>query len=102
MQLINIEKRDVKHARIQVTENFSVKLIVPTDFNEEEITKLKQKKMSWIMGNLDFFSSYQNEVIPYQEDEILLFGKGYKVNMYYRKPGQEVPSGLFSKGVENR
>lgn len=29
-------------------------------------------------------------------------GKGYKGNMYYRKPGQEVPSGLFSKGVENR
>lgn len=78
LENINIEKKEVRHARIQVNEDFSIKIIVPMDFTDEELLKLKQKKMSWILDNLDFFSKSKNQNLDYSDDEILLFDKGYK------------------------
>jgi len=50
-----IEKRGIRHARINVNEDFRVRLIVPNDFTDEDIESLKSKKSRWINENLNFF-----------------------------------------------
>ena len=72
-----IEKRGIRHARINVNENFRVRLIVPNDFTEEDIESLKSKKSKWINENLSFFQKSIPEEIKLSTGEILFFGAPY-------------------------
>ena len=71
----SVVRRNVKHARLQVHEDGSVRLFVPFSFSEEEIEKLLESKKRWITNKQRFFA--QKEKIQLRRNEILLFGNRY-------------------------
>ena len=71
----SVIRRNVKHARLQVHENGSVRLFVPFSFSDEEIEKLLETKKRWITNKQRFFA--QKEKIKLRRNEILLFGNRY-------------------------
>ena len=71
----SVVRRNVKHARLQVHEDGSVRLFVPFSFSEEEIEKLLETKKRWITNKQRFFA--QKEKIQLRRNEILLFGNRY-------------------------
>ena len=70
-----VVRRNVKHARLQVHEDGSVRLFVPFSFSEEEIEKLLEAKKQWITKKQLFFA--QKEKIKLRRNEILLWGNRY-------------------------
>jgi len=76
-----LEHRDVKHARIRVSENLSVRIIVPMNFSSSDIAGLIKKKQNWIDKNLNKFQK-EPEKIKLHHNQILLFGNKY--NYFYR------------------
>ena len=42
-----LERKNVKHARIRVSENLSVRVLVPETFDSTDIEKLLKKKQNW-------------------------------------------------------
>lgn len=75
---ILIEK-EVKHARVRVSEDGTIRIIVPPSFSNDDIHALIQKKQRWIDKNLRFF--HQMSVIQLQRNQLLLFGNRY--NYFY-------------------
>lgn len=75
-----LQKKKVKHARIRVSENLSVRIIVPEYFNGSDIENLIEKKQIWIEKNLTKFKS-KTVKIKLHENQILLFGNKY--NYFY-------------------
>lgn len=75
---ILIEK-EVKHARVRVSEDGNIRIIVPPSFTEEDIEALIQKKQRWIDKNLQFFK--QMSKIELQRNQLLLYGNRY--NYFY-------------------
>ena len=75
----SVIRRNVKHARLQVHEDGSVRLFVPFSLSEEEIEKLLESKKRWITNKQRFFA--QKEIIKLRRNEILLFGNRY--SYYY-------------------
>lgn len=71
--------KDVKHARIRVSEGGEVRVIVPPSFSEKEIETLLSKKKRWIEKNLKFFENKGK--INLQRNQILLYGNRY--NYFY-------------------
>lgn len=71
----SIIRRNVKHARLQVHEDGSVRLFVPFSFSDEEIEKLLESKKRWITNKQRFFA--QKEKIKLRRNEILIFGNRY-------------------------
>jgi hypothetical protein len=71
---ILIEK-EVKHARVRVSEDGAIRIIVPPSFSEDDIDRLIQKKQRWIDKNLKFFS--QMSKINLQRNQLLLYGNRY-------------------------
>jgi predicted metal-dependent hydrolase len=76
-----LEQRDVKHARIRVSENLSVRIIVPMGFSSSDVANLISKKQIWIDKNLNRFQK-EPEKIKLHHNQILLFGNKY--NYLYR------------------
>lgn len=74
-----ITRRDVKHARLRVSEDGHVRVIIPLNFEEEDITALLIKKQRWIQKNKKFFESKSK--IELQRNQILLYGNRY--NYFY-------------------
>lgn len=81
---ILIEK-DVKHARVRVSEDGAIRIIVPPSFSEDDIEALIQKKQRWIDKNLNFFS--QMSKINLQRNQLLLYGNRY--NYFYDSTFQQ-------------
>src|SRR5689334_15344050 len=75
---ILIEK-EVKHARLRVSENGQIRVIVPSTFSEEDLQALLKKKKRWIEQNLKFFGEMSKIVL--QRNQILLYGNRY--NYFY-------------------
>ena len=71
--------KDVKHARIRVSEEGKVRVIIPPSFTKEEIETLLVKKKRWIEKNLKFFENKGK--INLQRNQILLYGNRY--NYFY-------------------
>ena len=71
-----LEKKEVKHARIRVSENLSVRVLVPTDFSNSEINLLIKKKQKWIDKNLTAFSKKKDK-IKLHHNQLLLLGNRY-------------------------
>ncbi|MBD1384601.1 M48 family metallopeptidase [Mucilaginibacter rigui] len=72
--LILVQK-DVKHARIRVSEDGKIRAIIPETFSEDDITALLKKKKSWIEKHLRFFNGMSKIIL--QRNELLLFGNRY-------------------------
>jgi predicted metal-dependent hydrolase len=67
--------KDVKHARVRVSENGSVRIIIPPSFSEEDISALIEKKQKWIDKNVRIFEEMSR--IELQRNQILLYGNRY-------------------------
>jgi predicted metal-dependent hydrolase len=77
-QYILIQK-EVKHARLRVSENGAIRVIIPQTFTQEDIDALIKKKQSWIDKHLKFFNGMSK--INLQRNQLLLFGNRY--NYFY-------------------
>lgn len=71
---IVIEK-NVKHARVKVSEEGNIRIIVPSSFSGDDLEALIQKKQRWIDKHLHFFQ--QMSKIHLQRNQLLLFGNRY-------------------------
>ena len=72
-------RKEVKHARLRVSEDGQVRVIAPPSFSEGDITSLLEKKAKWIDKNLRFFAAMSK--IELQRNQLLLFGNRY--NYFY-------------------
>lgn len=72
-------RKEVKHARLRVSEDGKVRIIAPPSFSEEDITSLLNKKAKWIDKNAKFFEAMSK--IELQRNQLLLFGNRY--NYFY-------------------
>jgi len=72
-------ERNVKHARLRVSEDGKVRIISPPSFSEEDIHSMLKKKRRWIEKQQRFFA--KKESILLQRNQILLFGNRY--NYFY-------------------
>lgn len=70
-----IEKKDVKHARIRVSEDGQVRVLVPTSFADNEIEALITKKSKWVTKQQSFFS--KKTKIELGRNQLLMFGNRY-------------------------
>jgi predicted metal-dependent hydrolase len=76
-----LERKKIKHARIRVSENLSVRVLVPENFDNSDIENLLKKKQPWIDKNLSKFKG-KTGIIKLNDDQILLFGNKY--SYFYR------------------
>jgi predicted metal-dependent hydrolase len=77
--------KEVKHARIRVSEDGCVRIIIPPTFTDNDIEALIQKKQTWIDKNLKFFKKMSK--IHLQRNQLLLFGNRY--SYYYDSTYQQ-------------
>ncbi len=77
--VINLQRRDVKHARINVNYQGSVNFIIPKDFSDEDIISLQNKKNSWITKKITELKVNPNDSINIKKGHILLHGENYKI-----------------------
>lgn len=68
-------RKEVKHARLRVSEDGRVRIIAPPAFSEEDITAMLKKKARWIDKNLKYFNGMSK--IELQRNQLLLFGNRY-------------------------
>ena len=71
-----LERKRVKHARIRVNENKSVRVIVPDSFSDQEIDALLNQKEKWIAEKLAFFND-RKKSIALHSNQILFLGEKY-------------------------
>ncbi len=70
-----LEKKDIKHARIRVSEDGRVRVIVPHSFTDDDISALMSKKSKWISKQLAFFEKKSR--IELTRNQLLIFGNRY-------------------------
>ena len=68
-------RKEVKHARLRVSEDGRVRIIAPPAFSEEDITAMLKKKAKWIDKNVKYFNGMST--IEMQRNQLLLFGNRY-------------------------
>lgn len=72
-------RKEIKHARLRVSEDGRIRIIAPHAFSEEDITSMLKKKAKWIDKNLKYFDGMST--IELQRNQLLLFGNRY--NYFY-------------------
>jgi predicted metal-dependent hydrolase len=70
-----LQKKEIKHARIRVSEDGHVRVLVPHSFTDDDISALIAKKSKWIAKQQTFFSKKSR--IELARNELLLFGNRY-------------------------
>lgn len=85
-----IERKPVRHARINVNEKQEVKLIIPHSFSDDEIERLIEQKSNWIKEKLAVFQEEEMLSIHIPPANILYLGEPHpkpKSNLekWYRK-----------------
>ena len=68
-------RKEVKHARLRVSEDGRVRIIAPPAFSEEDITAMLKKKAKWIDKNVKYFKGMTT--VEMQRNQLLLFGNRY-------------------------
>lgn len=68
-------RKEVKHARLRVSEDGKVRIIAPPTFSEDDISAMLKKKAKWIDSNLKYFK--RMSTIELQRNQLLLFGNRY-------------------------
>lgn len=91
-----VERRDVKHTRLIITEDCKVLLYVPLSTNDKDIELILTKRQMWIEKKLAFFKSRKR--IELARNEILLFGKPFTY-VYDSTKGYKVEINLDSKVI---
>lgn len=91
-----IERRNVKHTRLIITEDCKVLLYVPHSAEDKEIEMILSKRRMWIEKKLAFFRNRKK--IKLARNEILLFGKPFTY-VYDSKCPDEVQINFDSKIV---
>ena len=94
-----VEHRHVKHARLRVHEDGSVRLYVPQNFTEQEISKILEMKATWIASKQHYFQ--QRGKILLRRNELLLFGNRY-VYFYSSQYKNKVVVNEESKTIQAR
>lgn len=94
-----VEHRNVKHARLRVHEDGSVRLYVPQNFTEQEISKILEMKATWIASKQHYFQ--QRGKILLRRNELLLFGNRY-VYFYSSQYKNKVVVNEESKTIQAR
>lgn len=74
-----IIRKEVKHARLRVSEDGQIRIIAPTSFSDEDISAMLEKKTKWIDKNVKYFNGMEN--LELHRNQILLFGNRY--NYFY-------------------
>lgn len=72
-------RKDIKHARIRVSEDGLVRLVVPNSFTSTDIEFLIRKKSKWVEKQKSFFN--KKEKIQLGRNQLLLLGNRY--NYFY-------------------
>lgn len=85
-----IEKKAVRHARINVNEKQEVRFIIPKTFTEDEIQLLISQKSDWIKEKLAVFQNEEILSIELPKANILYLGEAHPkpksdVEKWYRK-----------------
>lgn len=70
-----LQRKDIKHARIKVSEDGNVRVLVPHSFTDDDISALIDKKSKWIAKQRSFFSKKSR--IELARNQLLLFGNRY-------------------------
>lgn len=68
-------RKEVKHARLRVSEDGLVRIIAPPSFSDEDVSSMLKKKSKWIDTNLKYFKGMST--IELQRNQLLLFGTRY-------------------------
>src|SRR5690606_8964100 len=68
-------RKEVKHARLRVSEDGRVRIIAPPAFSEEDIMAMLKKKAKRIEKNVKYFNGMST--IELQRNQLLLFGNRY-------------------------
>lgn len=85
-----IERRPVRHARINVNEKQEIKLIIPHSFSDDEIERLIEQKETWIKEKLAVFEEEEVLSIHIPIANILFLGEPHpkphkNLDDWYRK-----------------
>ncbi len=94
-----LQKKEVKHARIRVSENLSVRVLVPKSFSNSDIQSLIKKKQKWIDKNLTAFSKKKDKIKLHQ-NQLLLFGNRY--NYFFTANLNKVVINHASKTIQSK
>ena len=81
-----LQKKNIKHARIRVSERGHVRVLVPHSFTDDDILALIEKKSKWVAKQQAFFNNKSH--IELGRNQLLLFGNRYSYfydNTYSRK-----------------
>lgn len=70
-----VERRNVKHTRLIITEDCKVLLYVPLSTEDKDIEMILSKRQMWIEKKLSFFQNRKK--IELSRNELLLFGKTF-------------------------
>ena len=70
-----VERRNVKHTRLIITEDCKVLLYVPLSTEDKDIELILSKRQLWIEKKLSFFRNRKK--IELARNELLLFGKPF-------------------------
>lgn len=70
-----LQKKNIKHARIKVSEDGHVRVLVPHSFSDDDISALLSKKLKWIAKQRAFFNKKSR--IDLARNQLLLFGNRY-------------------------
>ncbi len=85
-----IERKPIRHARINVNEKQEVRLIIPKTFSEDEIQRLVSQKSEWIKEKLAVFQNEEILSIDLPKANILYLGEAHpkpksNIEKWYRK-----------------
>ena len=72
-----IERKAVRHARINVNEKKEVRFIIPKSFSEDEIQRLIVQKSDWIKNKLVFFEKEEFLDFELPKANILYLGEAH-------------------------
>ncbi|MDX9881721.1 MAG: SprT family zinc-dependent metalloprotease [Prolixibacteraceae bacterium] len=72
-------RKEIKHARLRVSEDGKVRIIAPPSFSEDDISSLLRKKAKWIDKNVKYFEAMSK--IELQRNQLLFLGNRY--NYFY-------------------
>ncbi|MFM8292984.1 MAG: YgjP-like metallopeptidase domain-containing protein, partial [Microcystaceae cyanobacterium] len=81
-----IIQKNVKHARIRVSNDGSVRITIPHHFLQQDLEILLHKKQSWIEKHQAFFRNQTK--INLQRNQLLLYGDRY--HYFYESSSSQV------------
>jgi len=72
-----IIRREVKHIRININRDKTVRIIVPQKYPIAELRKVIEKRSDWIKEKQRYFDKVKSEYFKLKKNEILYLGRKY-------------------------